>query len=222
MGQPEGTRAPAAAERILSPHAAELLLWGGVLVILGYFLYYQPEERLRIAPHARLGRVLLLLGGAFAYGSLRRSRLSGRAALLLAVCVLQALLMATAWVVYVYHFEGGRLPVPAALLARFRSVTLGCDLAVIFALLLLLHGAGRASKLGFALGVLFFPIASLALLAAPFVLGDPFWQAALNWPASEAAQRPAMALEIAPAVFSLIVLVKVYRLTHPRAGTAAG
>lgn len=221
MGQPEGTRAPATVERILSPHAAELLLWGGVLVILGYFLYYQPEERLRIAPHARLGRMLLLVGGAFAYGSLRGSRLSGRAALLLALCVLQALLMAGAWVVYVFHIDGGRLLVPA-MLARFRSVTLGCDLAVIFALLLLLHGAGRASKLGFALGLLFFPIASLVLLAAPFVLGDPFWQAALGWPASEAAQRPAMALEIVPAVFSLIVLVKVYRLTHPRAGATAG
>ena len=222
MEQPQETQAPVNAGRILSPHAAELLFWGGVLVILGYFLYYQPPQTLmRIAPHARLGRMLLLLGGAFAYGSLHNSRLARPAAVLLTLCVLQAALMAGAWVVYVFHIDGGRLMVPA-MIARFHSVTLGLDLAVVFALLLLLHGAGRASRLGFGLGVAFFPAASLALLAAPLVLGDAFWRTALDWPSSEAAQRPAMALEIAPAIFSLIVLIKIYRLTHGTARPGPG
>ena len=221
MEQPEGTLAPANAERILSPHAAELLLWGGVLVILGYFLYYEAPNGLRILPHARLGRMLLLLGGSFAYGSLRRSRLTRYAVLLLALCALQAALMAGEWVVHVHRFETGRLLAPE-MVARFRSMALGTDLAIVFSLLLVLHGAGRASRLGFALGTAFFPAASIALLAGPFVLGDSFWTAANAWPASVAAQRPAMALQIALAVFSMIVLIKVYRLTHGRTGTAAG
>jgi hypothetical protein len=215
VGQPEEAQAPAIAERVLSPHAVELLFWGGVLVILGYFLYLPGG--LHIAPWARLGRMLLLLGGAFTYGSLRRTPLARLAAFLLALCVLQALLMAGAWVVYVFHVGAGRLLVPT-MVARFRCATLGLDLA----LLLLLHGAGRASRLGFALGAAFFPVASLALLAAPFVLGEPFWQNAVKWYAGEAAQSPAMALQIALTVFALIVLIKLYRLTHGPAGAATG
>jgi hypothetical protein len=202
-------------DQILPSHAVELLFWGGVLVILGYLLHYQPEHGLRIAPHARLGRMLLLVGGAFAYGSLRDNRLLPQAVFLLALCILQALLMAGGWVVYTFDIDADRLLLPA-MVARGRSIALGVDLGMVFALLLLLRKAGRASRPGFILGATFFGSACAIALVAPLVLPDRFWLAVPGWPAGVAAQSPAMGLQVSLAVFSLIVLIKLYRLAHRR------
>ena len=215
MEQPPAPQPPASSGQILSPHAVELLFWGGVLVILGYLFHYQPEHGLRIAPHARLGRMLLLVGGAFAYGSLRDNRLLNQAVLLLALCILQALLMAGGWVAFTFDIDPDSLLVPA-MVARGRSVALGVDLAILFALLLLLRKAGRASRPGFILGATFFGSTSALALVAPLVMPDAFWRAVPGWPASAAAQSPAMGLQVSLAVFSLIVLIKLYRLTHGR------
>jgi hypothetical protein len=219
----QSIKTDANSDRLLSPNAVELLFWGGVLVILGYLFHYQPEGgehvALRIAPHARLGRMLLLVGGAYAYGSLRDNRLLPQAVFLLALCILQVLLMAAGWVLVTFDISPDDLLQPA-MVARGRSVALGVDLAIILALLLLLRRAGRASRPGFILGASFFGSASALSLVAPLVLPDRFWLAVPDWPASVAAQSPAMGLQVSLAVFSLIVLIKLYRLVHsrPRAG----
>lgn len=217
MAQPSPPQPPTDSGQILSSHAVELLFWGGVLVILGYLFHYQPEGgqhvALRIAPHARLGRMLLLVGGAFAYGSLRDNRLLPQAVFLLALCVLQALLMLGGWIIFTFDVDAGQL-LTAAMVARGRSVALGVDLAILFALLLLLRKARRASRAGFILGATFFGSASAFSLVAPLVLPDAIWRRVPGWPTSVAAQSPAMALQVALAVFSLIVLIKLYRLAH--------
>jgi len=213
LEQPNETQAPAEPGQLLSAHAVELLFWGGVLVALGYLFYYQPTEGLRIAPHARLGRMLLLVGGAFAYGSLRGTRLAPQGALLLALCILQALMMAVGWLVYAFGANAGRFFAPQVV-ARARSLALGVDLAAVFALLVLLRKAGRASRMGFFLGAVFFISSAVVCLVAPVLLSDSFWLAVLDWPASEAAERPAGAVQVALVVFSLIVLIKTYRLAH--------
>jgi len=213
--QPEAAPRPADADQILSSHAVELLFWGGVLVILGYLFHYQPEHGLRIAPHARLGRMLLLVGGAFAYGSLRDNRLLPQAVFLLALCILQALMMLGGWVIFTFDIDADWLLMPA-MVARGRSVALGVDLAIILALLMLLRKAGRASRPGFILGASFFGSASAIALVSTLVLPDRFWRAVPTWPVSATAERPAMGLQVALAVFSLIVLIKLYRLAHSR------
>ncbi len=215
MSEPSPPQLPVESAQILPAHAVELLVWGGVLVILGYLFHYQPEEGLRIAPHARLGRMLLLVGGAFAYGALRDNRVLPQAVFLLALCILQALMMLGGWIIFTFDIDPDRL-LSAATVARGRSVAFGVDLAIVFALLLLLRKAGRASRAGFILGTVFFGSVSVLSLVAPLVLPDRFWRAVPGWPQSVAAQSPAMALQVGLAVFSLIVLIKLYRLAHRR------
>ena len=97
MGQSEDLPSEAGPDYTVSRAAVEILFWGGVLVLLGHLLSPWPSAQLRmanelprIAPEAlpilfqaRLGRVLVLVGGAFLYGSLRGWALKPQALLLL-------------------------------------------------------------------------------------------------------------------------------------------
>jgi hypothetical protein len=200
--------------------AVELIFWGGVLVVLGHLIFYPPPElqpdgvmTVRVAPHGRLGRVLLVVGGAFLYGSLTGRRLRLQALILLVLSALQALFMGAVRALYIFESARVTLFTPG-MVARAWSLELGLDFAILVALLMLLREARLVSRGLFWVGPLFWLTLALAALFAPILLPEAFWQKIFVWSESESASGVLSVVGPALAVLAFILLVKMRRLLH--------
>jgi hypothetical protein len=189
----------------------ELFFWGAVLVVLGHVLSYRPPEAMRVAPHARLGRMLVLIGACFVHGGLSNTRLARWSAVFACVCGAQFVLTIVAWAGFHFGLFGEIVARPAAIM-RVQSLEIAFDLAVLVALVQLLGAGGVISRAGHRLGLVFYGSLSLTALAAPAVLGRQFWLHVHTYLSSETSQPPLAAGRVIVIVLTLVVLIRAHRL----------
>lgn len=207
-------------EYALSRSAVDMLFWGAVLVSLGY-LVGEELTAPSLAPHANLGRMVLMVGGCSIYGWLARSRLWPEALALMILAVLQVVMMAGGMAIYTFELFSPSVR-DVDVVIRAKSLLLGVDFALVLVLVILLRAARRESHPGFILGLVFFGSMACLCIAAPFVFGTGFWQSL-----PELAQQPEVrqwfgAIQVALVVFSLIPLVKTHRMLRGHEGRTSG
>jgi hypothetical protein len=195
----------------LTRSAVDILFWGGIMVLLGHLIYVGHAGELHIAPHGRLGRMLLLVGGCMVYGCLLRSRLRSYAMVLMILCILQAALMAGGLAVYISGLVSPRVQ-DADVVMRAKSIEFGLDFAILLTLVTLLRAAGRSSRLGYLIGLLFYGILTLLCVLAPLWLPKPFWERLPQMLATTHAEAALMAAKVILTVAAIIALVKTRRL----------
>jgi hypothetical protein len=189
----------------------ELFFWGAVLVLLGHVLSYRLADALRMAPHARLGRMLVLIGACFLHGGFSRTRLARWSAVFVSVCAAQFAFMVVAWAgLHVGLF--GRSIIRPDIVARVRSLEIALDLAVLVALVQLLGAGGVISRAGHRLGLVFYGSLAGAALVAPAALGRDFWLWLHAYLGSDSAEPAIVVGQVTVIVLTLIVVIRAHRL----------
>lgn len=193
----------------LTRSSIDILFWGGVLVVMGYPLHLGSFRELPIAPHASLGRVLLMIGGCMVYGCLAKSRLMPYALALMILCILQAVLMALGTGLYTL---GGRAR-ELDMVLRAKSLELSLDFAALTVLVVLVRAAGRSTRPGYLMGMFLYASLALLCLLAPLALKHGFWTRTLpDVLTAPRAQRPLMGVHVVLVMAALVALVKTHHL----------